>query len=94
VQEKMHKGKGFEKTDETCNETPVQMKEKDEKKPAETAHVPNPLGSETYNRLIKQLRDARREITCLKEEDMVHLAQMNELMTGYCWIMLSLMPMV
>jgi hypothetical protein len=25
VQEKMHKGKGFEKTDETCKETPIQM---------------------------------------------------------------------
>jgi hypothetical protein len=45
VQETMHKGKGFEKADETCKETPVQMEEKDEKKPAETSHVPYPLGS-------------------------------------------------
>jgi hypothetical protein len=59
------------------------MEEKDEKNPAETAHVPNPLGSQTYKRLIKKLRDARREIAHLKAEDMVHLAQMNELMTGY-----------
>jgi hypothetical protein len=42
------------------------MKEKDEKKPAETRHVPNPLGSQTYKRLIKHLRDARREIVRLK----------------------------
>jgi hypothetical protein len=66
VQEKKHKGNFFEKTDETCKETPVQMEEKDEKKLAETAHVPNPLGSQTYKRLIKQLRDARREIAHLK----------------------------
>jgi hypothetical protein len=59
------------------------MEEKDEKNPAETAHVPNPLGSQTYKRLIKKLRDARREIDRLKVEDMVHLAQMNELMTSY-----------
>jgi hypothetical protein len=59
------------------------MEEKDEKKPAETAHVPNPLGNQTYKILIKQLRDVRREIAHLKAEDMVHLAQMNELMTGY-----------
>jgi hypothetical protein len=59
------------------------MEEKDEKKPAETAHVPNPLGSQTYKRLIKQLRDARREIARLKADDKVHLAQMNELMIGY-----------
>ena len=83
VQEKKHKGKGFEKTDETCKKTPVQMEEKDENKPAKTAHVPNPLGSQTYKRLIKKLRDARREITRLKAEDKVHLAQINELMFGY-----------
>jgi hypothetical protein len=66
MQEKKHKGKGFENTDETCKENLVQMEEKDGKKPSETAHVPNPLGSQTYKRLIKQLRDARREIAHLK----------------------------
>ena len=45
MQEKKHKGKGFEKDDETCKENPVHMEEKDEKKPVETAHVPNPLGN-------------------------------------------------
>jgi hypothetical protein len=83
VQKKKHKGKIFEKTDETCKETPVEMEEKDEKKPTKTAHVPNPLGSQTYKRLIKQFRDARREIARLKVEDKVHLALMNELMIGY-----------
>ena len=68
MQEKKHKGKGFEKTNETCKETPIQMEEKDEKKPIEIAHVPNPLGRQTYKRLIKQLRDARREIDRLKEK--------------------------
>ena len=83
MQEKKHKGKGFEKIDETCKETLVQMEEKDEKKSDETAHVPDFLGCHTYKRLIKQLRDARREIAHLKEQDKVHLAQMNELMIGY-----------
>jgi hypothetical protein len=53
VQKKKHKGKGFEKVDETCKETLVQMEEKDEKKPAETVHVPNPLGDQTFKRLIR-----------------------------------------
>jgi hypothetical protein len=83
VQEKNHKGNVFEKTDETCKEALVQMEEKDEKKSVETTHIPNPLGNQTYKRLIKQLRDARREIACLKAKDNVHLAQMNELMIGY-----------
>ena len=59
------------------------MEEKDEKEPIETAHVPNPLSNQTYKILIKQLRDVRREITCLKEEYKVHLSQMNEIMIGY-----------
>jgi hypothetical protein len=83
MQEKMHKGKGFEKNDETCKENPIQMEEKDEKKHVETTHVPDPLDNQTYKRLIKKLRDARREIACIKVEDMVHLAHMNELMTSY-----------
>jgi hypothetical protein len=42
------------------------MEEKDEKKHAETTHVLNPLSSQTYKRLIRNLRDARREIDYLK----------------------------
>jgi hypothetical protein len=42
------------------------MEEKDGEKPSEIAHFPNPLGSETYKRLIKQLGDERREIAHLK----------------------------
>jgi hypothetical protein len=57
AQEKKHKGKGFEKADETYKEIPVQMEEEVEKKPIETAHVPNPLGGQTFKRLIRQLKD-------------------------------------
>jgi hypothetical protein len=38
------KEKVLRRTDETCKENIVQMEEKDEKNPIETAHVPNPLG--------------------------------------------------
>jgi hypothetical protein len=41
-----------------------------------------PPDSHTYKILIKQLRDVRKEIACLKLEDKVHLAQMKELMDG------------
>jgi hypothetical protein len=41
------------------------MEEKDKKR-VETTHVPNPLGSQTYKRLIRHLTDARREIAYLK----------------------------
>jgi hypothetical protein len=68
LQEKKHRGKGFEKADETCKETPIQKEEKDEKKPIETAHVPNPLGDQTFKRLIRKLKESRKEVAQLKRE--------------------------
>jgi hypothetical protein len=83
VKEKKHKGKGFEKEDETCKESPVQMEEKDDKKLVETAHVPNPLGDQTFKRLIRQLKESRREVAQLKRETISERAKMTELIEGY-----------
>jgi hypothetical protein len=61
----------------------MQEEEEYEKNPSETIHATVPPNSQTYKRLIKQLRDARKEIAHLKVEDKVNLAQMKELMDGY-----------
>jgi phage shock protein A len=62
---------------------PMQEEEESEENPIKTEHATVPPDSQTYKRLIKQLRDARKEIAHLKAEDKVHLAQMEELMVGY-----------
>jgi hypothetical protein len=54
--EKKHKGKGFEKADETHKKILVQREEGDEKKPVETVHVSTSPGDETFKRLIRQLK--------------------------------------
>jgi hypothetical protein len=54
-----------------------------EKKTVETVHVTTPPDSHTFERLIRQLRDARKEVAHLKAEDTIHRAQMKELMDGY-----------
>jgi hypothetical protein len=60
VQEKKHKGKGFEKAYETHKKIPIQMEEEDEKKPVETVHVLTPPGGQTFKRLIRQLKESRK----------------------------------
>ena len=44
----------------------MQEEEESEKNPSETVHAIVPPNSQTYKRLIKQLRDERIEITRLK----------------------------
>jgi hypothetical protein len=61
----------------------MQEEEESKEKPIKTEHATVPPDNQTYKRLIKQLRDERKEIDHLKEEDKVHLAQMDELMVGY-----------
>jgi hypothetical protein len=61
----------------------MQEEEESEENPIKTEHATVPPDSQTYKILIKKLRDARKEITRLKEENKVHLAQMEELMVGY-----------
>jgi O6-methylguanine-DNA--protein-cysteine methyltransferase len=83
VQRKKNKSKAIKEPDEVDKTLPMQEEEEFEKNPIETVHAIVPPDSQTYKRLIKQLRDARKEIARLKEEDKVHLAQMKELMDGY-----------
>jgi hypothetical protein len=85
VQRKKNKSKSIKEPDEVDKTLPMQEEEESEKNPIETVHATVPPDSQTYKRLIKQLRDARKEIARLKEEDKVHLAQMKELMDGYSY---------
>ena len=63
----------------------MQEEEESEKNPIETMHATVPPNNQTYKRLIKQLRDERKEIAHIKGEDKVHLAQIKELMDGYSY---------
>jgi hypothetical protein len=77
------KAKATKKDDEVDKALPMQVEEETEKKPIETVHVTAPPDNQTFKRLIRKLRDARKEVAHLKEEDMIHKAQMKELMDGY-----------
>jgi hypothetical protein len=83
VQKKKDKRKSTKKTDEADKAIPMQMEEETEKNPIETVHVTTPPVSQTFKILIRKLRDARKEVAHLKEEDMIHRAHMKELMDGY-----------
>ena len=83
VQRNRGKSKATEKPNEVYKTLPMQEEEESEENPIKTEHATIPPDSQTYKRLIKQLRDARKEIARLKAEDKVHLAHMNELMIGY-----------
>jgi hypothetical protein len=83
VQENRHNGKGFEKADETHKHIPVQMEEEDEKNPVETMHVSTPPGDQTFKRLIRQLKESRKEVAKLKKEAMSERVKMTKLMDGY-----------
>jgi len=67
VQKKKDKGKGIKKPDEIDKVIPMQYKEETVKNPIETIHITTPPGSQTFKRLIRQLRDARKEVANLKE---------------------------
>ena len=51
--------------------------------PVETIHVTTPPDSQTFKRLIRQLRDARKEVAQLKTHAMFDRVKMKELMDGY-----------
>jgi hypothetical protein len=83
VQRNKGKSKATEKPDEVDKTLPMQEEEESEENPIKTEHVTVPPDRQTYKRIIKKLRDARKYIARLKEEDKFHLAQMEELMAGY-----------
>jgi hypothetical protein len=82
MQRKKNKGRANKEPYEVDKTLPMQEEKETEENPIETEHATAPPDSQTYKRLIKQLRDARKEIAHLKTEEKVHLAQMEELI-GY-----------
>jgi hypothetical protein len=83
VKKKKDKGKGIKNPDEIDKAIPMQQKEETMKNPIETVHATTPPDNQTFKRLIKKLRDARKEVTHLKEEAMSDKVKMKELMDGY-----------
>jgi hypothetical protein len=82
VPRKKNKSKVIKEPNDIDKTLPMQEEEESEKKPSETVHGTVPHDGQTYKRLIKHLRDARKEIAHLKAEDKVNLDQMKELMDG------------
>jgi hypothetical protein len=83
VQKKKDKDKGIKKPDEIDKEIPMQQEEETMKNPVETVHVTTPPDNQTFKRLIRQLRDARKEVAQLKAKAMSDRVKMKELMDGY-----------
>jgi predicted transcriptional regulator len=61
----------------------MQVEEETEKKPIETVHVTAPPDSQNFKRLIRQLREARKEVAQLKREAISNRSKITELMDGY-----------
>jgi hypothetical protein len=68
VKKKKGKRKGIKKPNETDKEIPMQVEEDSEKNPVETIHVTTPPDNQTFKILIRQLRDARKEVDQLKKK--------------------------
>jgi hypothetical protein len=49
----------------------------------ETVHIATPPSNHTFKRMIEQLGEARKEVTCLKSEGLSERIQMKEPMDGY-----------
>jgi hypothetical protein len=83
VQRKKGKIKATQKPDEVDKTFPIQVEEETEKKNLDTMHNTAPPDNQTFKRLIRQLKDVRKEAAKLKEESMFDRAKMTELMDGY-----------
>ena len=53
------------------------------KNPIETVHITTPPSNQTFKILIKQLREARKEVARLKSEALYERIKMKELIDGY-----------
>jgi hypothetical protein len=53
------------------------------KTPIEIVHITTPLSSQMFKRLIRQLKEARKEVAHLKAEAISDRVNMKELMYGY-----------
>jgi hypothetical protein len=79
------KGKFIEKPIEVIDRASVQQKDKGKstEKPIEVININTPPSNPTFKRLIRQLRDARKEVARLKEESLTERRKMKELMDMY-----------
>jgi hypothetical protein len=85
LKKKKDKGKGIEKPIEVIDRAPVQQKDEGEamKKPVEVININTPPSNHTFKRLIRQLREARKEVAHLKAEGLSERIKMKELMDMY-----------
>jgi hypothetical protein len=85
LKKKRDKGKGIEKPIEVVDRAPVQQKDEGEamKKPVEIININTPPSNHTFKRLIRQLREARKEVARLKSEGLSERIKMKELMDNY-----------
>jgi hypothetical protein len=69
---KRNKGKikSSKKPNEVDKALPMWVEEEIKKTPIENVHVTAPLDSQTFERLIMKLRDARKEVAQLKTKTM------------------------
>ena len=74
---KKDKCKGIKNLDEIDKAIPMKQEEETMKNPLETVHVTTPPDNQTFKRLIRQLRDARKEVAQLKEEAMSNRVNMK-----------------
>jgi hypothetical protein len=83
------KGKSdiVEKSIEVMTKTSVQTKDKGKgeatENPIEVVNISSPLDNPTFKRLIRQLRDARKEVSHLKEQRLTERRKLKELMDMY-----------
>jgi hypothetical protein len=77
IHKNKYKGKVIKKTDEIDKVIPMQQEEDTMKNYVETVHVTTPPDNQTFKRLIKQLRDARKEMAQLKEKFMSNRVKMK-----------------
>jgi hypothetical protein len=62
---------------------PVQQEDGAMKTPIETVNITTPPSNQTFKKLIKHLRKARKEVARLKSEGLSERIKMKELMDGY-----------
>jgi hypothetical protein len=67
------------------DKAPIKEKYKGEtiKKPVEVININTPPSNHTFKRLIRQLREARKEVSRWKEESLTERIKMKELMDIY-----------
>jgi hypothetical protein len=85
LKKKKDKGKGIEKPIEVIDRALVQHKDEGEamKKPIEVINLNTPPSNHTFKRLIRQLREARKEVACLKAKGLEDKRKMKEIMDNY-----------